>query len=343
MPLPPLATERWSERTISRGHSAVRSWDVTGVTTQMAALNTVQTQFGVAEWMTHPEDSRLRVPAGGMDARNEQGPAFWRVTAKYDTIALTGASNPIDEPALITPNFGCTTEAIDKDVYGNPICNSARIPFPGVYDEYTNLSITIERWESTYDLAKVLAYTFPKPKLNKDTVTIARVGTFLPGQLKMRSIRAVNSLLSQASLDPVVRVCYEIEARAYYQTTGDIRGDLGGLSGISGFMKRILDQGRQGRYIVSGAGRPGKIVQYVSIDPNSPSAKTMLEVSDEVLLDGYGEPFAKQDYFVDNASYTADPQDAVDNGAIVEKTEKAVFLYYLTNEVINFSGLGLPS
>src|SRR4051812_10944446 len=114
----PLATERWSERFIKRGHSAHREWTVTDVSSQTAAINLVTTQFGVREAINHPEDARLIVDAGGMSGHNDGGPLVWRVTADYVTNALTYADAPLNEPALIIPEFSCSTEPIDKDVYG---------------------------------------------------------------------------------------------------------------------------------------------------------------------------------------------------------------------------------
>ncbi len=299
------------------------------------AIATVASQFGVSIYTYHPEDFRLKVKPGAITARNEGGPLVWLVTADYSTVSSAGTNLAIDDPQWTFLDYGCSTEPIDQDAFGFPIANSARIVFPGVYDEVNNLTIRVQRWESLYNQTLVEAYTYPRPKLNNDTVTFDRINkTFLPGQLKIRNIRLLTPI-QKGTADPV-HVEYEMEYRGYYATTGTLRGTFAPLATnkISGFCKRIADVGRSGYRDDGGTRRHGKIVLVTS-------QGQVLETSEDVPLDGKGEPFLTDSHYVDFQGFTPNPDDMVNHGAIVEAGDSGVWLYYYTNNFIPFAPLGI--
>ncbi len=347
--MPVLATERWNERFLRPGKAARRTFDVTGVLPTdpfclVAAIDAC-IPLGVQPLVFHPQDPLLIIPLGGLNARNEQGTAMYRVEANYEPVGPFGP-DPLTLPADITPRFTDSTELIDRDIYGNPITNSARAAFQNVYNRATGLEIIIERWESVFDAALILQYTYPFPTLNSDTVHIARFnGDFLPGQLMIRSICCGKPLKSDAALDPYVRMVYTLEARGFYNIVGTLVNDDPNQSqGISGFCNRILDQGKQGYWKdSSGTERIGKMVMRRVLGDGSGTAATIVEeVSQDERLDGSGLPFDKESFSIESTANTS-------SGKIVpaqvgyEVTPEGVWLYYMTYKFMPFAALGLPA
>jgi hypothetical protein len=275
MPTTPIVNRTWSERTFSPGQSAQEVYEVSGVASDNDAIAAV----GTAAGSTHLQDARLKVPLSGGISVSNVSPIMYKVRVSYATDAVTLGNNPLDEPADILPQFSRTTEPIDREYQGNPITNSARLPFVGVTDDSTSILITIAQYESTFDAQKILAYGYPHPTLNEDVVDIPRLGTFQPHQLKF-----LNAQLDVAfrPTTPYVRMVYQLEARGYRYFAPKSKG--GASDYISGFAKRMLDQGRQGTY-GDGDGniKIGPIV-FGEQDVNG----NWEAVSDDVLLDGYG-------------------------------------------------------
>jgi hypothetical protein len=315
--MPAFASERWSDRRFVPGASAVRSWDVVGTTDQNDAINAT----GVGLGDTYSLDDRLEVRTGGIEVTNA-GPFMFRVTTTYTapqgTSGGTSGGNPLDEPPVVFPEIVEETDYYDLDIFGNPITNSAGVPFAGGLPDSTSyLRITYTRNESNFDLVQALAYT---NKLNSDAITMRGItGTILPRQMLCKAIRVKTGYQFNASY---VTTEYVFELRPDYPVVID------GLR-VSGWRRRVLDRGRQGFYTESGETKVGDIV-------NSADEK----IPDDVPLNGAGYPVdEKLSVYQQAASGTSIPFNV--SGVLVENRTSGSILYYLTKQELPFLSLGL--
>ncbi len=124
----------------------------------------------------HPKNPWAFVKSKRADAI---GAKLFLVTVNYDSI-----ENPISELPQISWTFSRTTEPIDKDVYGNPITNSAGDqPDPCVTEEFEDLVFRmVANWE-IYDALIAARYM---GKINSDSF----MGMFPPGTCKIKEFSA---------------------------------------------------------------------------------------------------------------------------------------------------------
>lgn len=324
--MPAFASERWSDRRFIPGASAVRSWDVVGATDQADAINAT----GVGLNDTYSLDDRLKVRTGGIEVSNV-GPHMLRVTTTYTapqgSTGGTGGGNPLDEPPVVFPEIVEETDYYDIDVFGNPITNSARVPYAGgLPDSTSHLRITYTRNESNFDIAQALAF---QNKLNRDTITMRGiVGDILPRQMLCKSIRVRAGYPFNA---PYVTTEYVFEIRADFTNPDGSPLVIEGQR-VSGWRRRVLDRGRQGFYTEGGSIKVGDIV-------NSADEK----VPDDVPLNGSGFPVdPKLAVYQQAASGTSIPFAGAAAGQVfVDVRDSGAILYYLTKRDINFLSLGL--
>lgn len=333
MPATPLATEIWSEYQIARNNNARRSWFVTGVTTPAQAEATA----GVAEGNSHPEDSRLKIPAGGINVDKSLGTNIFKVTASYSKLSGTSPGpTPVDEPPVIFPQPLEEMEPIDRDWAGVPITNAVRQPFANqVTRAFSSARITITRNESTYQIARSLAYS---NRFNDLPVTVARVGTLQKYQLLCKNIQVAQGFPLAAEY---VRVIYTFEARDYLRRTdGSVINDGDGEP-MSGWAKRIFNVGRMAFYKESGTIRTGDIIKLSDGKP----------VTKDVPLTGFGLPADQTLYGVAYKNATlAGAGTSMPNSVAVEAVAgggtgatNGTFLIYDVYSSISFNGLNIPN
>lgn len=300
----PDATERFEDRQYVQRVSARRAWDVINCEHEEQVIAKVAGAWGVAEGTSHPLDSRLI--AGPPEVR-PVGPygRLWVYSLPYESTdngAIPG--NPLDLPPDILWEPGNAAEPIDRDVFNNPIINSAGdAPSTPLTEEFPTMQLSVTRWEQTYDVQKYFAY---RNRVNNDTLNIFNKWIVLPGQCRVVGYFPAQSFPLDA---PYVQVTYRFEFQEGEKQDDDGLWD--------GFKRRFLDQGRMGWY---GSGANAKHVAFWDATGQKATA--------EVLLDGYGKPL--------DTSYTAAGQTATVNPYALpsqvklDVMPKAVFLKYRT-------------
>src|SRR5438132_103242 len=120
----PIVTERWSQRQYVPNTSAVRAFDVSGVTNETDAVNALITQAQVGVNASFPLEPVLHVASNGLNITTVT-PTMYLIVASYARGIATGNSDPIQEPPVYqwAPSSG--TAPINTDIDGNAILNSA--------------------------------------------------------------------------------------------------------------------------------------------------------------------------------------------------------------------------
>lgn len=279
-------TEFWSVRTLTWGQSATRAALVVNVTTSTAAIAEAIATLQSGVGASHPQDGRLWVAnQNAITAAPEGGPTTWRVTFNYTrkdgaTGGAAGSDELLRKPTRWRWANGLTAHEIDNDVYGNPIANSAGIPFrPKATREYPTLTLEAYKYVSRFELPLSLQFM---GKLNTNTFTIAQFGTVQPGQVRCLFIGPTQDFVEvkDGEQPPVeVRHVFEIRNMA-----------VSGVAGDPGFKLRAMDKSRKGWF----ADTEGKLLsgEFTVKAPKAPGASESLyvPVSDEILLDGMGQP-----------------------------------------------------
>jgi len=84
-------------------------------------------------------------------------PVLYEVTVDYSQD--TKAAHPLDEPMKVRWSNEITSEPIDTDIHGNPIVNTAGLPFePPIQEQVYDTRLTIVRNEATFDGVRMAAY-----------------------------------------------------------------------------------------------------------------------------------------------------------------------------------------
>lgn len=318
MPITALVTERRTGRQFARGESSQRMFDITGADDENDALALLADQKSVSVGSADPMDDSLTVPGGGIKlARSGR---VWVASVAYSGpfgISL-GEGTETDELLAhkwrVSVDPASIEEPIDHDAGGRPLIYSNSLPILGLTRGVPIVTITMWRWESSYDLQKHLDYA---NRYNSDSVVLPKVGTAAPGQVFIRSIKLKEEVSADAG---VVAVVYTFESRP------NIVIQPGSVA-LHGFYRRILDSGAVG-YTATGFNH---ITYKTGGDIGKP-------VSVPVLLDGFGAP-------LDSDSYNVGGGDAFaisEPPALLDVTEDGVFLMYdLTDGPIAFSGLDI--
>lgn len=306
-------TERWSAREFSRGSLARRVFDVTGVSDEAEALSALASA-GVAVATGHPLDATLRIPPGGLVVRRD-GVRVYVITANYE--ATTIGEQP---PDLLAQKWRVSVkpvkieDAVEKDREGRPLTNSFGDPFDqSMTKPGTELQITMWRWESTYEIAKHLAYA---GKYNSDSVVLPKLGTAAPGELLVDSIELAEEVGAD---DGAVPVQYNLRARPKI---------IASSGTYHGFHRRIMDVGMRG------ANADGFAPITYKTGSNKGEA-----VTQPVRLDGNGQPLDSTNF--DVGGKAAVPA-VLTNPVPKDVADDAVFLLFdLTEGPIAFAGLNI--
>lgn len=309
------ATERWSDRKLTKGANnawtAVRSFEVITATDEDDVFGATLTSTDLpnptglvpAHNEAHPLQSRLKV--ANRDVMRI-GFNLYRLTVNYsipaDGTEHAGTEDPLGQPPRYRWRRTTVTEEVDRDIYGNPIVNSARDPFnrPAQRD-FTNRILEIRRYEPYYDLSKAELY---ERKVNLGTFTITGVVSVGEGLCRCNLVSPTDEYVADAEY---VEIVYELEFDP------------------EGFRSRHLDEGSRAHI---GDGTKAELYD-----------KTGARISSPVLLAGNGTTLdtsllAGTPPGITQVAYTDPPE-----GAEIETTADAAFLLYEQHEKISFGAL----
>ena len=167
----------------------------------------------------------------GVRARQKTGPMNWMVEVIYSTRPVQSGEeiinpfvNPLDQPWEVEWTFVTSNEAIDRDVNGKPIMNSAGESFdPPITKDIQDLVLRVVRNEAYYNAAVAADYI---GSINRDWFK-----GFAPGMVRCtdcsgRLMRSANMVYWQVS--------YEFQMRTEKDSE---------TNEVIGWRRRILDQG----------------------------------------------------------------------------------------------------
>lgn len=226
-----LVTERWSTRTLARGASAVREFDVTGVDDEDAAETALS--MYVTPDQVHPLDDSIRIPTkGGIEWKIIVPSKHYRASVKYQR-----PGNGSTGTAALAEKWKCKaswqTESVPmvRDATGLLVANTAGDVFvPGLTRQLWSMEIIISRWELGTDIvSKNLTFA---NRYNTDSVTLPKIGTCDAGVLLMKSIYIDDEFRSD---EEAVMVRYAMLAKAAIS--------LDGTAPIHGHHKRVPSLG----------------------------------------------------------------------------------------------------
>lgn len=171
--------------------------------------------------------------------------------------AITGDTTPPEQrPQFVEWDEGKETYPTSRDVYGEPILNSALDLMDDNTEDVDTVLFTVYRWEAEYSVRKRIDY---RQTCNSDTVTFLGEQYF-PGELALRSYKPTGRIEHSPEGEQVptqIEVAYRFEARGPLRDSagedildGDIR---------TGFYERKLDAGKNGWSTKSGNEFKGRI------------------------------------------------------------------------------------
>lgn len=323
--------EDWSKREISATPlwTAMRGWTVANCATEADCVAEMA-RNGVYVNSLHPANNNLFCE--GPCCKSE-GVQFWRVTAKYSYGSKLDASSPLLAPPVFAWEFGEITEALDQDIYGNQIKNTAGNPFNGTLcEDYTSVFFTVTKNLPVFTIQAFLSYY---GKINSDLFSPIGMFSLEPGQCRCKSIFPAKSYTAKDLYVPVV---WRFEARGGRKIDGDGLWD--------GFKRRIRDQGSMGWFANGGSTKPG-----VFYDNGKP---TPSRVTQDIALDGTGKPLVSGYTCGDRATAggaapISNPASAAGvngiypgGGVYLDSTANGTWIKFMTKYTASFKGIGLP-
>lgn len=337
-------SERWTQPNYRKGAdawTARRVLQVFDVGSPDEALSTIENWVSIRG--DEPVKHNSKYPYNELLLCNDRAPQAtglrsYDVTCSYSTTPMGVFPNP--GTPLLDPTYWqwedcATTEAVDRDAYGNPIVNSAGNPFPlGAAQRRINfLTFYARRNEPAYNPQTWLTYG---NRVNSRQMRILN-WTVEPGQVLLASYKQLAETTTHSLFVPV-RYTFQLMGPAPTTTSADASDGL-----WDSFKYRVLDQGFNGWYNASGGPRRGKIV-YARVDGGKGE-----QPPTETLLDGEGRPI--------DDTYNISPGPGIgfpDVGAVVNPAGlpddvqiepaadgRAVFLKYTLYPGVDFMELGL--
>lgn len=261
------ATEKWSGRQLDKRPdtwTASREWHVIEAANELAAITAAGVQIN------DDHDLAPRLKCDGISAKLE-GFKIYAVTANYsipkdgEQHTGPGAGADIDDDPLLQPpkiRWNRVRESIpfEEDRNGNPVVNSAKVPFDPPPQKLTGwLELVITRNEPYFDVQKSNEYSYT---VNSNSFNVLGSGVVTAGQVLCVDIIPTSEYTAEAQYVEVAYVFW-------------LKPD--------GHGARMLDQGRE--YLPTGATESRPIM---TTDDNGSS----VPVSEFQLLDGTGAPYA---------------------------------------------------
>jgi len=285
----------------------VRGWDVVGTSDGAEAV----LASGVARvGQGHPSNTLMTCKSVGV--ASVEGPTFFVVRATYDMGEYVEfPEDPLNAPLDISWRPIRTPDAIDRDVDGNAITNSARDPYPpGVISrDYVHLGLVIVRNEPFFNIVKTLIF---QNKVNNNPGYLGPI-PIAAGECKCITIAPATSYKATARFIPIA---YEFEFLGLAEEYPD-----------NPFQIRIIDQGMRGW-------SDSSTVDELRNDSDE-------QVTTDVRLNGYGKPL--DSVYTVGSALAMPVEIGSPAGATVESApgNRAVFLRYTRYRSANFSLLGL--
>lgn len=310
--MPDTVTIQFQGRQHSRGvngWTASQTYSVIGVTTEYAAASalasasppvTLNSAYPSNRWMKCDNISATSV-----------NPTMWTVTATYSIPKSGGehpggTEDPEDQPWIYEYRPGLQTEAVDRDINGNPLVNSAGDPPPpGAFNrDFTTLEIAITRNEPAVPTDKIQRYL---DAYNRDTVDLAGLGSYDPYTIRCVYLGPASTFNSDALFIPI-RYAFRYDPDGYWH--------------------RFEDKGQNG-WFDDGGNKQGVIV-----DGNG------VAVTTDKLLDGTGKPLdATLKIGSQKAAPIANP-NGTPSGATLDTTNPdVVYLKYRRYEAVDFADI----
>lgn len=265
----PRSSEMWSRRSLTKdpdGWSATRVFQVTGATSETNALAATPLDGsdripGVNDG--HPENFRLKAKT---ITPKREGIDYYVVTVEYVIPELgafdrDAAEDPLGRELTIEFQNANRTEPVDRDVFGNPIVNSALEAFsPPPSRNFAYEIVTIKRNEPYYDRERL------KPFLNRINDKKFVVKGRLIGEAGTVKVKNISPVSEIKDSDEFVRMAYVFEVQD------------------DGFGARFMDQGfRRWLEASEEEGAPDQDGFYPIVDEQTGQPPTR-----PVLLNGFG-------------------------------------------------------
>jgi hypothetical protein len=301
-----LITENWDAWDFQVGISAHRELVGTGFTSESQFRQRLPKPGS-----PHPGDRRLTAEVPRI--ATPRSPLVMVASLDYSPAAGSGGGEgsgleKLKEPPRYKLVIGEASETYDRDIWGNPLTNSAIQPFKTKFtDKVTTIFYVYTRWEPNYNGPQAIAYA---NKINSDRVELPGFGWIEPDQ----GLIAPPEMLDEINrYDEATQVRYTIELRE------------------DGFRARFLDQGTEGWSTSGGTRVQGP---FFTLGGE--------QVSTDVLLDGKGKPIHPerykigQDALAPEASANFPPKHVT-----VEKTDLAYYLRYDVKKSRPFRALDL--
>jgi hypothetical protein len=295
-------TENWDAFTYQKGKSARRQFLATGFADGESARSACPIQRGDELWL----DGNLIAEEPAVST--PKGPQNFVLDVNYSANSgETADVSLLKTPPVYLPDLTLSTEPIDRDIYGNPITNSALDPFQqNVSKQFVDIHYTYKRYELKYNGPFALNFM---GKVNDDEFNMPGFGTVSEGQALCLRIAPSAEYDRNAK---AVQIIYSFHIRE------------------DGFKTRILDKGRRGFF------QDGTDTIYAK---NSDGKAGDPVANDVLLLDGV--PFNQDEYVIGK-----DAQAPFKSNELPDKVEQtvedgAVFLHYEIYEKVSFQSLNL--
>lgn len=306
-------TRNWTASRLSQQVSAHESFDVTGVTTLLQALNANGAPFGPVpkQGVTHIDDPSLYAspPVGQIITPG----AHFRIEVDFLPLNLQvgiAPTNPLDAPPKFSWSNEDEAEETDIDLFGNPLANSVGDPIdPPPQIILTTRILRVTRWESNYSISTADAFEW---KTNDDPIHVAKTDEVIPEGCML--CRAISPTGEYDERSTAIQIQYLFAVRA------------------AGWLWRFLDHGYRAWYTDSTDSK-NKLAEFFSKADGT-------QFSRPCRLNGKGKPYAADSVILSKSAKTP-IEIGKPTGAHIEDTGKAVFLKYFRYDGASFGALGI--
>lgn len=304
-----MVTKKWSECFYKRGEYQDDVFWVDAADENEASF---------AQGVPQPNTSSLRDPRllvqGNPIVKTLVPGKLYEVRVHYVRL-INGAKQQddlLDSPMRIHWQVGARSEQTDQDADGNPLINSVGDPFQAEYETFTQLHLTVTRYEGEFDVQKALAFS---DKVNSDHFTI-------------RTRRG------QLGVEPGQAYCENITSMPYTDDAEAVAVEYNFEFREEGFKRRLLDAGFNGIWKKDDGTKVLSRFHYGYFPFDAVS--TPVRLKNGIPVKGPGG----SDVFVGGGNKTPE-KGAKPEGAEVEGDESGDFLIYKRKKSIAFAGLGL--
>lgn len=173
-------TPNWSDRKLTYGVEATRSWTVKA-DSEAEAIDAVVAYTGLDAGSAHPLDNSLAADAPAATAK---GMNYWTVSYGFKP---PGQSNnqATDQKPKFRWTIATSSHQVDDDGNGNVILNAAGDVYDAVVRDFNDRGFIVRRREPFYDIAK--ANNFENTVNNADLYLLGGAAHFRRRELRLLS------------------------------------------------------------------------------------------------------------------------------------------------------------